>query len=149
MSDAFQAMIDKHKERIKLLRDVFERDDRLYAVSTRDPSYSILLSRNTGSEAPWRVTSFRGKGEPTGHREYDRLDSGAPTQNALGEFGGDDWRIVRKPMPKRERARKLREAEEGFAACAEAIGRAPDDVARRMFERSQRIWRRCIDVLKA
>ena len=50
MSDALQAMIDKHKERIKLLRDVFERDDRLYAVSTRDPSYSILLSRNTGSE---------------------------------------------------------------------------------------------------
>lgn len=147
MTDTFQAVIDKHKARMTLLREAFERDDRLYAISSRDPSYSILLTRNASSEAPWRVTSFRGK-EPIGHREYDRLDGGAPTQNALGEFAGDDWRIVRKPMPKRERARKLREAQEGFAACADAIGRAPDDGARRMFERSQRIWQRRVDSLK-
>jgi hypothetical protein len=132
---------------MKLLRDAFERDDRLYAVSSRDSSYSILLTRNASSEAPWRVTSFRGK-EPIGHREYDRLDGGAPTQNALGEFAGDDWRIVRKPMPKRERARKVREAEEGFAACAGAISGAPNDTDLAMFERGQRIWKRRLDALK-
>jgi hypothetical protein len=147
MNDTFQAMIDKHKARMKLLREAFERDDRLYAISSRDQSYSILLTWNASSEAPWRVTSFRGK-EPTGHREYDRLEGGGPTQNGFQEFAGDDWRIVRKPMPKCERARKVREAQEGFAACAEAIGRAPDDVARRMIERSQRIWQRRLDALK-
>ena len=37
---------------------------------------------------------------------------------------------------------------EGFAACAGAITRAPDDGARAMFERSQRFWQRRLDLLK-
>lgn len=146
MSDAFQEIIDKYKARMKELREAFERDDRLYAISAKNPSYSILLTRNTGSEAPWRVTSFDGK-EPTGHREYDRLEGGGPTQNALSEFSGEDFKIVRKPMPKRERERKIKEAQEGIAACEGAIDRSPDEVGRQMFDRSRGIWKRRLDAL--
>jgi hypothetical protein len=49
MTDSFQAMIDKHKARMTMLREAFERDDRLYAVSIRNPSYAILPTRNGSS----------------------------------------------------------------------------------------------------
>ena len=93
MTDEFQALIDAHRQRMVELRAAYERDGCLHAVSLRDPSYSILLTRNTGSEAPLRVTSFRDR-EPEGHREYDRLDGGSPIQNALQEFAGNGWRLV-------------------------------------------------------
>jgi len=57
------------------LRTAFELDGRLHAISARDPDYSILLTPNGSSEAP-----FRGK-EPVGHREYDFLDGAGATQN--------------------------------------------------------------------
>src|ERR1700722_3224600 len=107
MSDDYQAMIDKHKARMAMLRAAFERDDRLYAVSARDPSYSILLTKNGSSEAPFRVTSFSGK-EPTGHREYDHRGGAAPPQNARSESAGWDMQLARKPMSKRERLRKIK-----------------------------------------
>jgi hypothetical protein len=148
MTDSFQALINKHKARMALLREAFERDGRLFAVSARDPSYSLLLIRNGSSEAPWRVTSFRGK-EPVGHREYNHLEGAGVTQNAFGEFAGEDIVVARKPMPKRERMRKIKEAEEGLLACEGAASRAPDDSARAMFERSQRIWKRRLDGLNS
>jgi hypothetical protein len=76
---------------MQLLREALDLDGRLLAVSARDPTYSILLTRNGSSEAVWRVTSFRGK-EPVAHREYDRLEGGSPIQNALQEFASDDMR---------------------------------------------------------
>ena len=97
MTDAFQALIDKHRARMRELREAFDRDGRLLARSARDPDYSILLTRNGSSDAPWRVTSFRGR-EPVGHREYDMLDGGGPTQNALGEFAGDDMALIKGPL---------------------------------------------------
>ena len=147
MTDAFQALIDKYQARMKELREAFERDDRLYAISSKNPSHSILLTRNTDSEAPWRVTSFDGK-EPTGHREYDRLEGGGATQNAFQEFAGEEMRLVRKPMRKRERVQKIKEAQEGIAACEGAIDRAPDEAGRQMFDRSRRIWKRRLDALR-
>jgi hypothetical protein len=75
MTDAFQALIDKYRARMKLLRDALDLDGRLLAVSRRDPSYSILLTRNGSSDAVWRVTSFRDR-VPVGHREYSMLDGG-------------------------------------------------------------------------
>lgn len=147
MTDTFQAMIDKLRARIVELRQAFERDDRLYAVSSRDPSYSMLLTRNGSSPAPWRVTSFRGK-EPTGHREYDRLEGGGATQNAYQEFAGADFVLVRKPMPKRERDRKIKEGEDAMRSCGEAITKMPDAADKAMFERSQRIWQRRLDALR-
>jgi hypothetical protein len=147
MTDAFQQIIDKRRARMSMLRDVLERDRRILAVSASDPTYSILLSRNGSSEAEWRVTSFRGK-EPIGHREYDRLDGGSPVQNALAEFAGDGWTIIRRNIPARELERRAREANEGLQACAEAIVRAPDDASKAVFERSHSIWQRKLDVLK-
>jgi hypothetical protein len=146
MTDAFQAMIEKHRARMKRLRQAFERDARLYAISQCDPTYSILLTRNASSDAPWRVTSFRGK-EPIGYREYDRLEGGGPTHNALSEFAGSDFMLVRKPMPKRERERKIKEAEEGITACEGAITNSPDELGRQIFDRSRRIWQRRLDAL--
>jgi hypothetical protein len=92
MTDSFQAIIDKRRERIKLLRETFDRQKYLFGVSTRDPSYSLLLSRNPSSDAPFRVTSFR-KGQPEGHREYDALDGAGPTRDALAEFSGTDIQL--------------------------------------------------------
>ena len=83
-----------------------------------------------------------------GHREYDHLESASPINSALQEFAGHGWHLIRRPMPKRERLRRIKEAEEGLAACAGAITRAPDDSARAVFERSQRIWQRRLDTLK-
>lgn len=98
MTDAFQAMIERHRARMVELRQAFERDGRLHAVNKADHGYSILLTINGSSDAPFRVTSFRGK-EPVGHREYDRLDGGPSTQNAPAEFAGAGWNL--KPLSKR------------------------------------------------
>src|ERR1700742_3211678 len=99
-------IIAQYRARMAYLREILERDGRIHAVSTRDPSYAILLTPNGSSPAPWRVTSFSGK-TPVGHREYDRLDGGGPTQNALGEFVGQDWKLV--SLPKRSRERRIKE----------------------------------------
>jgi len=93
MTDDFQVMIDKYRARMRLLRETFDRQGYLLAVSARDPGYSIILTRNTSSDAPWRVTSFRDR-DPVGHREYDKLEGGAPTQNALAEFASQDMTLT-------------------------------------------------------
>jgi hypothetical protein len=98
MTDQFQAMIEKYRTRMVVLREAFERDGYLFAVSTRTPSYSILLTKNTSSDAAYRVTSFDGR-EPVGHREYDLLEGGAPTQNGFAEFASTDF--VLTPRPRR------------------------------------------------
>ena len=88
MSNSFQAMICKYRGRMRLLRETFDREGCLFATSSRDPDYSVLLTRNPSSEAAWRVTSFRGQA-PIGHREYDQLDTGSPVQRAFQEFAGE------------------------------------------------------------
>lgn len=95
MNDEFQALIDKYRARMADLKTAFDQQGYLLATSARNPDQSILLTRNTGSEAPWRVTSFHGR-EPIGHREYDHLLGAGPTQNALGEFASNDWTLVRR-----------------------------------------------------
>lgn len=87
-----------------MLRVAFERDGCLYAISQRDPSYAILLTRNGSSEALWRVTSFR-DGEPVGHREYDLLEGGSPIQNSFAEFASAD--LVLTPRPRRRQLAAL------------------------------------------
>jgi hypothetical protein len=52
-----------------------------------------------------------------------------------------------RPMCKHDRLRTIREAEEAIVVCEGAIGRAPDDVARSIFERSQRIWKKQLAAL--
>jgi hypothetical protein len=54
-----------------------------------------------------------------------------------------------KPLRKRDRLRKIKKAEEAIVVCGGAISRAPDDVVRSIVERSQRIWRKQLAVLKA
>jgi hypothetical protein len=98
MTDSFQALIDKYHARMTVLREAFQRDLCLYAISLRDPSYALLLTRNGSSEAPWRVTSFR-EGVPVGHREYDRLEGGSPVQRAFAEFASEG--MVLTPRPRR------------------------------------------------
>jgi hypothetical protein len=89
MTDTFQALIDNRRARMRRLRETFDRQGYLYALSTRTPSYSILLTKNASSDAPYRVTSFHDKA-PTGHREYDALDDAGPTRDALAEFASND-----------------------------------------------------------
>jgi hypothetical protein len=129
---------------MRFLREKFDAEGRLQARCPTNPDHSIVLTR--GTETAWRVTSLLGK-TPTGHRDYDHLDGGPPANNALAEF--TDAKLVLIPLPKRYRDHRIKEAEEGFAACAEAISRAPDDSARAIFERSRRIWRRRLDLLKS
>jgi hypothetical protein len=90
MTDDFQALINRYRARMAVLRAAFDRDGCLHAISTRDPSYAILLSRNGSSEAPWRVTSFR-NGEPVGHRQYGHLEGESPVQNSYAEFASSDF----------------------------------------------------------
>lgn len=96
MTDAFEALIAKHRARMAALLAIVERDGCLHAISARDESYSIFLSRNGSSDAAWRVTSFRAL-EPIGHREYDVLIGKEATQDALGEFAGEGWQLVPRP----------------------------------------------------
>jgi hypothetical protein len=103
MNDAFQTLIDKDRARLTVLRETFERERHWYAISQRDSSYAILLTRNGSSDASWRVTSFR-DGEPVGHREYDLLEGGPPIQRAFQEFASADFRLTlrtrrRSPSP--------------------------------------------------
>jgi hypothetical protein len=100
--DDFQAMIEKYRERMKVLRMAFARDGYLYAVSRRDETYTILLSRNGSSSAPWRITGFR-NGEPVGHREYNMLEGGSPIQNGFAEFASDDLVLT----PRRRRRERV------------------------------------------
>jgi hypothetical protein len=96
MTDAFQALIDKYRARMAVLRLAFARDGYLYAVSRRDETYAIFLTPNGSSAAPWRVTSFR-NGEPIGHREYNMLEGGSPIQRAFQEFASDDMVVTPRP----------------------------------------------------
>lgn len=89
MTDSFDEMIARRRAHMKALREVFDRDGVLHAVSARNPDYSILLTRNPSSDAAWRVTSFHGR-EPTGHREYDALDGAGPCRDAIAEFASQD-----------------------------------------------------------
>jgi hypothetical protein len=146
MTDAFDTMVEKYRARMKELRDVLDIDGRIEAISVRDPSYRILLTRNSDPSSVWRVTSWRGR-TPIGHREYDHLESSSPINSALQEFAGENWQLVRRKIPTRERERRIREANEGLVACAEAITKTPDDAGKAIFERSQRIWRRRLDAL--
>jgi hypothetical protein len=68
-----------------------------------------------------------------------------PTTARMTDTG--DQRPIR-PMRKRDRLRKIKDAEDAIIVCEGAISRAPDDVARSIFERSQRIWRKRLEVLK-
>jgi hypothetical protein len=54
---------------------------------------------------------------PTAIAKYDRLDGGSPIQNALAEIAGTEMQLVRRTIPKRERQRRIREAEEGLAVA--------------------------------
>jgi hypothetical protein len=98
MDDQFRALIDKYRARMAVLRLAFARDGYLYGISRRDPTYSIFLSPNGSSAAPWRVTSFR-DGVPVGHREYNMLEGGSPIQNSFQEFASEDF--VLTPRPRR------------------------------------------------
>jgi hypothetical protein len=141
MIDEFQTIIDRYRARMVELSDAFYRDGRLLAISERDPEYSIILTRNGSSPAPWRVTSFRGK-EPIGHREYNMLEGGSPIQNAFAEFAGDGMRLVPRKLSKRDMERKMKEAHEALTACREAVEKTPDETGKAIFERSARIWER-------
>jgi hypothetical protein len=48
----------------------------------------------------------------------------------------------------RDGSRRIKEAVEAIIACEGAISRAPDDVARSIFERSERIWRKQLAALR-
>jgi hypothetical protein len=89
MIDDFQALIDNRRVRMRLLREAFDRQGYLFGISSRNPDYSILLSRNASSDAAWRVTSFH-SGQPTGHREYDALDGAGSCRDGLAEFASQD-----------------------------------------------------------
>ena len=71
----FQSMIDAYRARMETLAKIFEQDGCVRATSARDPSYSILVTRNSDPTSAFRVTSFRNR-EPIGHREYGRLTGG-------------------------------------------------------------------------
>jgi hypothetical protein len=95
-AETFEQIIAKHRSRMTEVREAFERDGRVHGISKRDPTYSLLLTRNGSSDAPFRVMSFRNK-EPVGHREYDRVQGGGPTHNAFQEFASDDIRLIPRP----------------------------------------------------
>jgi hypothetical protein len=81
MDADFQALIDKLRARMAVLREAFERDGYLFAVSAPTPGYSIWLTKNTSTDAPYRVASFDGR-EPAVHREYDLLEGRVPPKMA-------------------------------------------------------------------
>jgi hypothetical protein len=47
-----------------------------------------------------------------------------------------------RPMRKRDRLRRIREAEEAIVSCQGAIDRSPDQLGRDTFARSQRVWQK-------
>jgi hypothetical protein len=53
-----------------------------------------------------------------------------------------------RPMRKRDRPRRIKKAEEAIVVCEGAMSRAPNDVARSIFERSQRIWQKRLEALR-
>jgi hypothetical protein len=92
MTDEFAAIIGKQRRRIAMLKNHFDTHGRIIADCSNDPGYRIVLTRGFTAECAYQVTSFR-DGVPVGHREYDQLQGGGPTQNALSEFAGDVWVI--------------------------------------------------------
>ena len=97
MIDDFQTLINKRRARMRALHETFDRQGYLFAVSTRTPTYSILLTKNASSDARYRVTSFDRR-EPVGHREYDALDGAGPTRDGLSEFMSADMTLVTRPI---------------------------------------------------
>jgi len=93
MSLSFKEHVDRYHTRMEELRGIVDRNGTLKAQSDRYPHYRIVLTRSTSPGVVWQVTSFDGR-EPTGHRDYDRLDGGSPMQNALAEFMSADMRIL-------------------------------------------------------
>jgi hypothetical protein len=77
------------------------------------------------------------------------LATKGPTQNALQEFASEDLVLVRRSISNRERERRIKEAEEGLAACADATTKTPDDAGKAIFERSQGIWHNCLAALNS
>ncbi|MGE4045609.1 MAG: hypothetical protein AB7F35_12205 [Acetobacteraceae bacterium] len=84
-----------HRARMAEVREAFNRQGYVYAVSQRAPGYAILLTCSTIA-GEFNVHSFR-DGQPVGHRDYDRLEGGGPTQNAFQEFAGADFLLLSKP----------------------------------------------------
>ena len=93
---AYQGVLPRDRPRVLAH---LERDGRLHAVTARDPSYSLLLTHPAAAMP--RGTSGHSAAKSRSHREYDMLDSGGPTQNALAEFAGDqrEGRPRRRPTP--------------------------------------------------
>jgi hypothetical protein len=92
MSPDVRSIIEKYRARMTLLAATFEQQGYLYASSRRNPSYAILLTRNSSPDSVWRVTSFSDR-DPIGHREYDMLQGGSPIQNAFAEFASEDMEL--------------------------------------------------------
>lgn len=93
MTDDLTTTVTLRRAQRLILCELFNTHGRLHAISKRDPTYAVLLTRNTTSDAPYRVTSFR-DGEPIGHREYRFLSDGGTIDTAISEFMGDGWEIV-------------------------------------------------------
>lgn len=89
----FDAMIAARLARIEILAKRVAREGGLRGRSTSDRGYSLLLSRNTSDECPWRVTNFR-DGVPMGHRTYPALTGVGPCQDALAEFMSRDMEVM-------------------------------------------------------
>jgi hypothetical protein len=51
-------------------------------------------------------------------------------------------------MRKRDRLRKIKEAEEAIEVCQAAIDGSPDQLGRDIFGRSRRIWQKRLAALK-
>jgi hypothetical protein len=90
MTDSFRAMIDKYRARMTVLREAFQRDHYLYAVSTRNPSYAIFLTRNGSSLARWRVTSFSAGSRPA-IVNTTRWNAAALCKMRSGNLPGRTW----------------------------------------------------------
>ena len=93
MATPFDVLVARFDAGLDLVQTTLAHQGYLHAKSKRDPSYCLLLTTNMDGESLWRVTSFRHH-QPLGHRPYDLLDEGAPTQNALQEFVSEDWRLL-------------------------------------------------------
>jgi hypothetical protein len=92
----FDAMVQRHNERMAVLEALATLAGGLIGTDTRHPGHRLLLSRSVSGDCAWRVTSFC-DGQPVGHRDYDRLIGGGPCQNALQEFA-DETIEVRPAM---------------------------------------------------
>jgi hypothetical protein len=92
-TDELQTIVARYRARMTALQTVVAAQGALRAKHKSDEGYAILLCRDMSRGTGWRVTSFR-DGQPLGHREYDVLDGGGPTRDALAEFASDVWVIL-------------------------------------------------------